>query len=102
MSALHSTAACQHGIDCTSDKPGHSMTFMRSRMAHAENQWLDASIVGFENDWARIVLWESGAQVSVWSHEDLRVDLEVNDLVSLNRRYGVLALGERRISVAIA
>lgn len=102
MSALHTTAACEHGIDCTSDKAGHAMSFMRLRLAHNDLEgWADAQVVGFADDWAILEDWTSGKRVSVWSHEDLRVDLEFGDLVNLSVNFGVLALSERRISVAL-
>lgn len=102
MSALHRTAACEHGIDCKSDKAGHAMSFMRLRCAHVDKaSWLDASVVAFEGEWVELESWADGHRFSAWNHEDLRVDLDVNELVSVNTTYGVLALGERRINVAL-
>lgn len=96
------TTACEHGIDCTSDKAGHAMSFMRLRMAHNDRSgWVDARVIAFDNDWATLEDWFSGRQYSVWSHEDLRVDLEVGDLVNVSLNFGVLSLSERRISVAL-
>lgn len=102
MNHLHTTAVCEHGIDCASDKPGHSMTFMRKQLSHVDKvAWFDAVVVGFEGEWAIIENWESGERVSIWNHEDLRVELDVNDLVRVNTTYNTLAIDERRISVAI-
>lgn len=93
---------CSHGIGCTSDKAGHAMSFMRVRLANNDRKgWVDARVIGFNGDWATLEDWFSERQYSVWSHEDLRVDLEVGDLVNVSLNFGVLALSERRISVAL-
>lgn len=100
--SAHPAVVCNRGIDCTSDKPGHKMTFMRSRMAHLHPAgWAAATVVGFDGDWALLSDLDTGQPLQVWNHEDLRVELNVHDLVAVHRACRTLAAGEARISVAM-
>lgn len=101
---LTATAVCECGAMCQADRPGHVLTAMRLRLATvATRGWSDHRILAVHAD-GRVELdrWNDGAPVTVWQHEDLSGELVQGEVVALHETYSVLAVGQRRFSVAFS
>ncbi|WP_235021919.1 hypothetical protein [Rathayibacter sp. VKM Ac-2754] len=92
--------ACERGGMCVHDRAGHGLGALQLRLARATpSGWTDALVASVDEDgWIDLVAWESGATIRVWHHAEAA--LAAGAPVSLHERYGVLAAGDRLISVA--
>jgi hypothetical protein len=99
---LHAATACERGEMCVDDRPGHAVTMMRLRLAHLDpDGWSDAVVVGTDDDGTvELRQWAAGGTVRVWHHIDRSDLLTPGSPVSVHQRYGLLAVGGDRLSVA--
>ena len=93
---------CIRGALGMDDRPGHTPTLMRLRLAAATPRgWADAVVTAVHED-GRIELadWRTGTASTLWQHADVRDLLGPGDVVAHHAAYGVLAAGSHRLSVA--
>lgn len=91
--------ACERGGMCVHDRAGHGLGALQLRLALATpTGWADAIVASVDDrGWIVLELW-TGGTVQVWHHAEAA--LAEGAPVSLHARYGVLADGARRLSVA--
>lgn len=90
---------CATGGACTSYSPGHRLHFLQARLASATpSEWLDAVVEDAGADGELVLRTLDGAGVRVWHAS--RSGVRAGEPVALHARYGVLAHGDRRVSVA--
>ena len=91
--------ACERGAMCVHDRAGHGLGALQLRLARATPAgWVDAIVASVdEGGWIELELW-SGGSARVWHHAEAA--LAEGAPVALHERYGVLADGARRLSVA--
>jgi hypothetical protein len=93
---------CEHGAECSSERPGHRLHPMQSRLAAiAASKWVDAIVVASDGDGFVELAALDGAPHRVWHHVALDELLPVGEPVALHSVYGVLVAGGRRLSVAL-
>lgn len=94
---------CETHEACTSDRPGHGLNAVQSRLAHATpSKWLDAIVVEVDRDGFVTVAELGGGIRRLWHHGPLDETLAIGEPVAVHAIYGVLAHAERRFSVADA
>ncbi len=100
--AQQALEACEHGAMCTDDRPGHAVTLMHLRLAHLDRDgWVDALVTAAEPDGTiGLHRWSDGTALRFWHHANRRELLVPGSVVSVHRRYGVLAAGAHRLNVA--
>ncbi|WP_395243800.1 hypothetical protein ACGGZK_16995 [Agromyces sp. MMS24-K17] len=94
---------CEAHAECSSDRPGHGLHRMQSRLAEvAASKWLDAIVVAADAEGFITLADLDGDVHRVWHHEPLSAALQPGAPVALHPVYGVLVTGAGRISVADA
>ncbi|MGX5697683.1 hypothetical protein ACWKWP_15910 [Agromyces soli] len=93
---------CVHGTECSSERPGHRLHAMQSRLAAiAASKWVDAIVAASDDDGFVELLGLDGTVLRIWHHAALDEVLAVGDPVAVHSVYGVLVAGGNRLSVAL-
>jgi hypothetical protein len=94
---------CAPGSDCDTLSAGHSLSFMRHRLAAATpSKWVDAIVSEVVSDGRiRVTTVGDRGEVVLWHHADLTSILEIGEPVALHSVYQVLAAGSNWVNVAI-
>lgn len=102
--AVMGMRGCEAAAECSSERPGHGLHRMQHRLAAVTaSKWVDAIVLANDPDgFVTLAEFTSGDLTRVWHHEPLGGVLAAGDPVALHAVYGVLAVGERQLSVAFA
>ncbi|AWB95968.1 hypothetical protein DCE93_10080 [Agromyces badenianii] len=102
--AVMGMRGCDTAADCRSERPGHRLHTMQTRLvATTASKWVDAVVVEVSPDgFATLAEFSSDSVRRVWHHDAFGGGLAAGDPVAVHAVYGVLALGARHFSVAAA
>jgi hypothetical protein len=94
---------CALGSECETLGAGHSLSFMRQRLAAATpSKWVDAIVAHVAADGRiRVATVSDRSELILWHHADLTSIVEVGEPVALHSVYQVLAAGPAWFNVAV-
>lgn len=94
---------CVHAGECSSERPGHRLHGMQSRLAAiAASKWVDAIVLDVDDAGFATLADLDGETHRVWHHAPLGEVLAAGEPVALHSVYGVLVAASGRFSVAAA
>lgn len=94
---------CEHAAECSSERPGHRLHAMQSRLAAvAASKWVDAIVLEVDGAGFASLATIDGEPLRVWHHATLDEVVAAGDPVAVHSVYGVLVAGGARLSVALA
>jgi hypothetical protein len=90
--------------ECDTLSAGHSLSFMRRRLAAATStKWIDATVTDVATDGRITVTALADAdELVLWNHADVSGMLRAGDPVAFHSVYGVLAVGSTWLNAAVA
>lgn len=96
------STACEQGMMCVHDRPGHNLGAIQLRLATvAASGWVDAVVRSVGDDgWLELERWTDGSSITAWHHTPLEGRLVPGSIVAVHDRYAVLASGTERLNVA--
>jgi hypothetical protein len=100
---LVSSAECMGGFDCGHGGAGHYLSFMQRRLAQSTpSKWRDAIVSEVHPDGRiHVVSVDDSAEVVLWNHSHGDLADRIGEPVAVHSVYGVLALGENWLNVAV-